>query len=300
MKGFQFVLPLPEQQMKPVPKFTVLTLLMGLLTMLTTQAQDNIVFKNGSEIQAKVLELSPGQIKYRRQDNPEGPIYTTGTADVLFIKYANGTKDVLGSAGNATPSRNRLVAPTPLVGTAPSQAAPTLDGLRYHSRLFSRGFVDGNDQPLSGSAVRSILVDHHSALRAYAHGQHLRRWGYVTGGASLLLVASGAAIAIADGIGGGDGKRREGQTNPVTDPTDPDESTRTQGERNGHRGDGIATTGYALAGGGLLLGVAALLLDHRATMQFRRAAGLYNNRPTTSLRIGPSQRGIGAGVVLSF
>ncbi len=285
------------------PKITLLTLFSGLFITSAIQAQDTIVLKNGTGIQAKVLEIAPGQIKYRRQDNPEGPIYTTGTAGVVFIKYANGTKDVLGSAGSAIPLRSSLVAPAPLAGTAPVQAAPTLDGLRYHGGLFSRGFTDNNDQSLSRQSVRSLLVDHHSALRAFDQGQHLRRWGYVTGGASVLLVASGAAIAIADGVGGndGDGNRNDTQTGTANDPADLDGTdTAMQGEHNGRGGDGLAVAGYALAGGGLLLGVAALILDHRATMQFHRAADRYNSRPATSLRIGPSQRGIGAGLVLSF
>ena len=58
-------------------------------------AQDLIIFKNGDEIQARVKEIDPNNIKYDRFDNPGGPLYTIHRSDVFMIKYENGTKDIL-------------------------------------------------------------------------------------------------------------------------------------------------------------------------------------------------------------
>lgn len=57
-------------------------------------AQDVIINKEGDEIKAKVLEITSAEIKYKRYDNQDGPIFTLSKTDVFLIKYENGTKDV--------------------------------------------------------------------------------------------------------------------------------------------------------------------------------------------------------------
>lgn len=58
-------------------------------------AQDLIVFLNGEDIEAKVTEVTPAEIKYVRSDNPTGPLYTVSRNEVFMIKYQNGTKDII-------------------------------------------------------------------------------------------------------------------------------------------------------------------------------------------------------------
>ena len=99
--------------MNGFPRLITLHLFGGLLTGSIVLAQDNIILKNGTEIPAKVLEVSSGQIKYRRQDFPDGPIYSTGTTDVLLINYANGVKDIL------TGGRPSVGTPTPTLRAVP-------------------------------------------------------------------------------------------------------------------------------------------------------------------------------------
>lgn len=56
---------------------------------------DIIVLKNGDDVKAKVLEISPIEIKYKKCLSPDGPLYIVKKLDVFMIKYANGTKDVI-------------------------------------------------------------------------------------------------------------------------------------------------------------------------------------------------------------
>lgn len=56
---------------------------------------DIIVLKNGDDIKAKVLEISPIEIKYKKCLSPDGPLYVVKKLDVFMIKYSNGTKDVI-------------------------------------------------------------------------------------------------------------------------------------------------------------------------------------------------------------
>lgn len=66
-------------------------------------AQDVIVMNNAAaeEIEAKVLEVSSEQIKYKKWSNPDGPTFTVAASDVFVIKYQNGEKQsfAAGTAG---------------------------------------------------------------------------------------------------------------------------------------------------------------------------------------------------------
>ncbi|MBC7447518.1 MAG: hypothetical protein H7330_05610 [Hymenobacteraceae bacterium] len=64
---------------------------------------DIIVKRNGDDIAAQIVEVTPDVIKYRRVDNPQGPLFTLYRAEVFMIRYANGTKDVFNGPRPATP-----------------------------------------------------------------------------------------------------------------------------------------------------------------------------------------------------
>ncbi len=55
---------------------------------------DLITLKNGEEVSAKVLEITSIEVKYKKCDSPDGPLYVVKKSDVFMIKYSNGTKEV--------------------------------------------------------------------------------------------------------------------------------------------------------------------------------------------------------------
>ena len=61
------------------------------------RSQDILVYKNGDEVQAKVIEVFDDNIKYKKWGNLDGPSYTAIKKDVLMIKYQNGSKDVFNN-----------------------------------------------------------------------------------------------------------------------------------------------------------------------------------------------------------
>ena len=79
--------------------FTRLLSLFSLLVLLVgpARAQDLLTKRNGDEIAVKVVEITPAEVKYRRADNPDGPLISIWRTDVFLIRYANGTKEVLNS-----------------------------------------------------------------------------------------------------------------------------------------------------------------------------------------------------------
>ncbi|HXD91763.1 MAG TPA: hypothetical protein VNX01_01045 [Bacteroidia bacterium] len=54
---------------------------------------DTLVMRNETEIKAKIIEITPTEIKYKYCDNVAGPTYVSYRYEVSYIKYANGRLD---------------------------------------------------------------------------------------------------------------------------------------------------------------------------------------------------------------
>jgi hypothetical protein len=67
---------------------------------------DLMVLKNGDEIEAKVTEISTSTIKYKRCNHLTGPTVIIDKADVLFVKYSNGTKEVFNTVSDIQEQRD--------------------------------------------------------------------------------------------------------------------------------------------------------------------------------------------------
>jgi hypothetical protein len=75
-----------------IKKYYILFILAGFIHV-KTSAQDTIIKRNKEQIIAKILEISSTEIKYRRADLPDGPIYTEGKSQISSIHYSNGSVD---------------------------------------------------------------------------------------------------------------------------------------------------------------------------------------------------------------
>ena len=82
-------------------RFTLLVAMIA--TAFAVKAQDLIVLRNATEIQAKVEAITQETISYKRTSNPDGPTYTIYRSEVFYIKYQNGEKDVFADM-TATPA----------------------------------------------------------------------------------------------------------------------------------------------------------------------------------------------------
>jgi hypothetical protein len=58
-----------------------------------SDAQDVLIMNNGTEMKVKVQELTVNEVKFKKWENIDGPLYTLLKNDVFMIKYENGTKD---------------------------------------------------------------------------------------------------------------------------------------------------------------------------------------------------------------
>jgi hypothetical protein len=72
-------------------------------------AQDLIFKINGDELEVKVLEITPSEVKYKMFKFQDGPTYVLNKTDVFMIKYPNGQKDVFSNTSNNSTSTNTPV-----------------------------------------------------------------------------------------------------------------------------------------------------------------------------------------------
>ena len=95
--------------------FAVLFLLIG--GAFSVYAQDLIILKDGNTIEAKVMEISPTEIKYKRFDHLDGPTIVILAVNVLSIRYENGRTEIINAV-----TQPATTIPTPSV----SQPATTI------------------------------------------------------------------------------------------------------------------------------------------------------------------------------
>ncbi len=72
---------------------------------------DDIIFKDGSEIKGKIVEVTPTEIKYKKCDLLDGPNYVAKKSEVFMIKYANGTREVFKDQSNISGAQNQSARP---------------------------------------------------------------------------------------------------------------------------------------------------------------------------------------------
>ena len=57
-------------------------------------SQDIIIYKDGTELESKVLKVGKTEITYKKYSNLSGPEYTEEKNNIFMIKYEGGSKDV--------------------------------------------------------------------------------------------------------------------------------------------------------------------------------------------------------------
>ncbi len=84
----------------------VFVFVVSLFGILPLFAQDLITTKKGEDIQAKILEVSTKEVKYKKYNNPDGPTFVLNKSDIVMVRYENGEKDIFGTEASSRPSNN--------------------------------------------------------------------------------------------------------------------------------------------------------------------------------------------------
>ncbi len=81
-------------------KKIIFAILTSIFTMTHCLSQDIVTKKSGEDIQAKILEVTTTEVKYKKSDNLNGPTYSILKSEVVAIVYQNGTKDSFAEIDN--------------------------------------------------------------------------------------------------------------------------------------------------------------------------------------------------------
>ena len=87
-------------------------------------AQDMIILRDGNMLEAKVLEISPTEIRYKRFEHLDGPTIVVPAANVLSIKYENGVLEIINAFPAAEDEKIQTVVSGSVAGPQPGISAP--------------------------------------------------------------------------------------------------------------------------------------------------------------------------------
>lgn len=71
-----------------------LLLILLLTVSFSALAQDIITKKDGTDILARILEVTTSEVKYKKFSNPDGPVYFLPKSDILIVRYENGENEI--------------------------------------------------------------------------------------------------------------------------------------------------------------------------------------------------------------
>lgn len=184
-------------------------------------AQDLITKKDGTDIPAKVLEVTTHEVKYKLFDEPDGVTYTARKSELLMVRYESGRKDIFS---NNSYSSLYTTDREPVDGITPNMKYKQLKRIynykEYEKTLADRYspvwsgvasfFIPGLGQMISGEVGRGFayLGGHVGGmiLAPLIIGAGTDVYGYVSTGAALTALAIYAGViaidicAIVDGV----------------------------------------------------------------------------------------------------
>lgn len=124
----------------------------AILMTANVMAQDIIVTRDARKIDAKVLEISKTEIKYKTTDNLDGPTYILSTEDLVTIIYANGKVELFNIDGA---KKAEGIARANAMGSLFGNSGNTGDGQKGNP--VGHGEYTGNSWSLNGREIIGSL-----------------------------------------------------------------------------------------------------------------------------------------------
>ncbi len=167
-------------------KKVLLSAFMMLFLLASVKAQDLITTKDGKDIQAKILEVTNTEVKYKKFNNQDGPTFTMNKSEILIVRYQNGENEVFSNNSSQYSS-------TPYISTA---KGPIQEGMRYkeYKNLYDHHLYNAQigDQYSPGwSGVASFFIPGLGQAICGEWGRGLAYFG------SSVLVSSVGGIVTA-------------------------------------------------------------------------------------------------------
>ena len=135
-------------------------------------SQDVITLKSGEQIRSKILEIGQTEIKYKKFDNQNGPLYVVAKTDISNIQYENGTKDLFNpEQAKAEPDKTNVVTENQITdknGKLPSGNTEKSRFMLGFSGVLPTGIWPAT--ALSNMGTTSFLKSQDHTVKSYGFG----------------------------------------------------------------------------------------------------------------------------------
>lgn len=140
-------------------KFRAWALVFAGMTAVCTSAQDLIVKKDGTVIQAKVMKVGTSEVDYKKWSNQNGPQYSIAVADILAINYQNGEKETFDNVSAQPEASKPAAQPTGMtqvtVETLSAEAKAANDAaIEKYNQIYD---TDVNEVMKNGNAKGAFM-----------------------------------------------------------------------------------------------------------------------------------------------
>ncbi|MGQ0829286.1 MAG: hypothetical protein ACT4ON_12940 [Bacteroidota bacterium] len=149
--------------------FSVLAFFIFLIPGKSLQAQDTIVKQNKEIVLAKVIEISTSEVKFKRFDLPDGPLFTLVKSEISKIKYSNGTVEEFN-----TEKKVESTKATDLPDLSHRYILIMNDGTQLKGKIISETvtevvFNDNNigERTIVRTKIKSLALEYGDAIRVF-------------------------------------------------------------------------------------------------------------------------------------
>lgn len=161
----------------------IITLLCTIFCVLSVFAQDIIITKDSKRIEAKILEVSSTEVKYKKQTNIDGPTFIELLSNISAIMYSNGEVE---SFNVEIKKEEKLEV----------ENLSSANYLPHITKIGQNSFKTSNNEFMSSEEFKSYLEK--NCLEAYnvwVNGEILRKTGWACLGVGLTLDLMSIIIA---------------------------------------------------------------------------------------------------------
>ena len=162
-------------------KKIVLACVCALMAISSIFAQDIIVTNDAKKIEAKILEVSKSEIRYKEQDNLDGPTFVLETNEISSIIYSNGKVVLYNQSNNSNVQANDSEVPSKVIEDAAYNGEIyLLSGIVVKGRLVKIednyvGYTLNDKYYTIPASQIAKVIDHRDNNIIYYDGQNLNQ-----------------------------------------------------------------------------------------------------------------------------
>jgi len=147
-----------------------------------SNAQDIIYKNDGTEIKAKIIELTTDAIKYKKFEQLDGPLRNISLTDVYMIIYADGTREVIKKTQQPDNNVTTSIQKEPISTTEYQNTYRTVPEKKYDGNYGMLGFGYGNSYGGLGARYqwRKGKIQGfgaHIGIGYFPYAEYLWSWG---------------------------------------------------------------------------------------------------------------------------